>query len=139
MYVRSRLWLTILSLFLTLWLISGFLPLSAVNQIIMTLVSVVAAGLVLWYQWRCLSSRRDIPENAGDDGLPPEYFQGHILLVAGNSDAWFESGQAYRETASGWYPVRHFYFFFSICWRVLKKEFSILNTDLMRLGYGEGR
>ncbi|MBC0531911.1 OmpA family protein, partial [Escherichia coli] len=103
MYVRSRLWLTILSLFLTLWLISGFLPLSAVNQIIMTLVSVVAAGLVLWYQWRCLSSRRDIPENAGDDGLPPEYFQGHILLVAGNSDAWFESGQAYRETASGWY------------------------------------
>ncbi|WP_105467409.1 OmpA family protein [Escherichia coli] len=103
MHVRSRLWLTILSLFLTLWLISGFLPLSAVNQIILTLVSVVAAGLVLWYQWRCLSSRRDIPEKAGDDGLPPEYFQGHVLLVAGNSDAWFESGQAYRETASGWY------------------------------------
>ncbi|EET1476337.1 OmpA family protein [Escherichia coli] len=103
MHVRSRLWLTILSLFLTLWLISGFLPLSAVNQIILTLVSVVAAGLVLWYQWRCLSSRRDIPENAGDDGLPPEYFQGHVLLVAGNSDAWFEPGQAYRETASGWY------------------------------------
>ncbi|EHP4120320.1 hypothetical protein KPB14_005157, partial [Escherichia coli] len=50
MHVRSRLWLTILSLFLTLWLISGFLPLSAVNQIILTLVSVVAAGLVLWYQ-----------------------------------------------------------------------------------------
>ncbi|HIB7388888.1 TPA: OmpA family protein, partial [Escherichia coli] len=103
MHVRSRLWLTILSLFLTLWLISGFLPLSAVNQIILTLVSVVVAGLVLWYQWRCLSSRRDIPENAGDDGLPPEYFQGHVLLVAGNSDAWFEPGQAYRETASGWY------------------------------------
>ena len=103
MHVRSRLWLTILSLFLTLWLISGFLPLSAVNQIILTLVSVVAAGLVLWYQWRCLSSRRDIPEKAGDDGLPPEYFQGHVLLVAGNSDAWFEPGQAYRETASGWY------------------------------------
>ncbi|EQA2439313.1 OmpA family protein [Escherichia coli] len=95
--------MTILSLFLTLWLISGFLPLSAVNQIILTLVSVVVAGLVLWYQWRCLSSRRDIPENAGDDGLPPEYFQGHVLLVAGNSDAWFEPGQAYRETASGWY------------------------------------
>ncbi|HFO4151914.1 TPA: OmpA family protein, partial [Escherichia coli] len=56
MHVRSRLWLTILSLFLTLWLISGFLPLSAVNQIILTLVSVVVAGLVLWYQWRCLSS-----------------------------------------------------------------------------------
>ncbi|HBA6800952.1 TPA: OmpA family protein [Escherichia coli] len=103
MHVRSRLWLTILSLFLTLWLISGFLPLSVVNQIILTLVSVVAAGLVLWYQWRCLSSRRDIPEKAGDDGLPPEYFQGHVLLVAGNSDAWFESGQAYRETALGWY------------------------------------
>ncbi|ENU3103785.1 OmpA family protein [Escherichia coli] len=103
MHVRSRLWLTILSLFLTLWLISGFLPLSVVNQIILTLVSVVAAGLVLWYQWYCLSSRRDAPEKAGDDGLPPEYFQGHVLLVAGNSDAWFESGQAYRETASGWY------------------------------------
>ncbi|WP_097501254.1 OmpA family protein [Escherichia coli] len=103
MHVRSRLWLTILSLFLTLWLISGFLPLSAVNQIILTLVSVVAAGLVLWYQWRCLPSRRGAPENAGDDCLPPEYFQGHVLLVAGNSDAWFESGQAYRETASGWY------------------------------------
>ena len=103
MHVRSRLWLTILSLFLTLWLISGFLPLSAVNQIILTLVSVVAAGLVLWYQWYCLSSRRGAPEKAGDDGLPPEYFQGHVLLVAGNSDAWFESGQAYRETASGWY------------------------------------
>ncbi|KEM54057.1 putative membrane protein, partial [Escherichia coli 6-319-05_S4_C3] len=52
MHVRSRLWLTILSLFLTLWLISGFLPLSAVNQIILTLVSVVVAGLVLWHQWR---------------------------------------------------------------------------------------
>ncbi|HAN6556979.1 TPA: OmpA family protein, partial [Escherichia coli] len=103
MHVRSRLWLTILSLFLTLWLISGFLPLSAVNQIILTLVSVVAAGLVLWYQWYCLSSRRGAPEKAGDDGLPPEYFQGHVLLVTGNSDAWFESGQAYRETASGWY------------------------------------
>ncbi|HAW3334955.1 TPA: OmpA family protein [Escherichia coli] len=103
MHVRSRLWLTILSLFLTLWLISGFLPLSVVNQIILPLVSVVAAGLVLWYQWRCLPSRRGAPENAGDDGLPPEYFQGHVLLVAGNSDAWFESGQAYRETASGWY------------------------------------
>ncbi|EEH0842489.1 OmpA family protein [Salmonella enterica subsp. enterica] len=103
MHVRSRFCLTVLSLCLTLWLILGFWPLSAVNQIILTLVSVVAAGLVLWYQWRCLSSRRDIPETAGDDGLPPEYFQGHVLLVAGNSDAWFESGQAYRETASGWY------------------------------------
>lgn len=81
MHVRSRLWLTILSLFLTLWLISGFLPLSAVNQIILTLVSVVAAGLVLWYQWRCLSSRRDIPEKAGDDGLPPEYFQDMCCLL----------------------------------------------------------
>lgn len=45
MHVRSRLWLTILSLFLTLWLISGFLPLSAVNQIILTLVSVVVPVL----------------------------------------------------------------------------------------------
>lgn len=43
---------------------------------------------MLWYQWRCLPSRRDIPENVGDDGLPPEYFQGHVLLVAGNPDAW---------------------------------------------------
>ncbi len=103
MHVRSRFWLTILSLFLTLWLISGFLPLSAVNQIILTLVSVVAAGLVLWYQWRCLSSRHDAPDNAGDESLPPECFQGHVLLVAGNADAWFEPGQAYRETASGWY------------------------------------
>ncbi|HAX2332353.1 TPA: OmpA family protein, partial [Escherichia coli] len=103
MHVRSRFWLTILSLFLALWLIWGSLPLSAVNQIIQSLVSVVVAGLVLWYQWRCLPSRHDAPDNAGDESLPPECFQGHVLLVAGNADAWFEPGQAYRETASGWY------------------------------------
>ncbi|CRG52298.1 OmpA family protein [Yersinia wautersii] len=103
MHMRSRFCLTVLSLFLTLWLILGFWPLSAVNQGILTLVSVVVAGIVLWYQWRCLPSRRDVPDNISDGYLPPEYFQGHVLLVTGSSDVWFEPGQVYRETPSGWY------------------------------------
>ncbi|HEL8024408.1 TPA: OmpA family protein [Escherichia coli] len=103
MHVRSCFWLIILSLFLTLWLILGFWPLSAVNQGILALVSVVVAGLVLWYQWRCLLSRCGARDNAGDGCLPPEDYQGHVLFVTGNADAWFGPGQGYRETSSGWY------------------------------------
>ncbi|EOX8380424.1 OmpA family protein [Salmonella enterica] len=103
MHVRSRFCLTVLSLCLTLWLILGFWPLSAVNQGILTLVAVVVAGFVLWYQRCCLHSRCKVQDSVSDGDLPPEHFQGHVLFVSGDSGAWFGPGQVFRETPLGWY------------------------------------
>lgn len=103
MHERSRLLLTILALLLILWLVLGFWPLSATNRWVLSLLAVFTAGVVLWRQWHHLQSRQDALGHYSADILPPEDFQGSVLLVAGNSSAWFERTQVFRETQSGWY------------------------------------
>ncbi|MGV3345176.1 OmpA family protein [Enterobacteriaceae bacterium LUAb1] len=103
MHERSRLLLTVMALLLTLWLILGFWPLSVTHQWVFSLLALAAVGIVLWRQWQSLQSRHDALSHCRADCLPPEDFQGSVVFVAGDSAAWFEPEQAFRETASGWY------------------------------------
>ncbi|ECU9384879.1 OmpA family protein [Salmonella enterica subsp. enterica serovar Newport] len=103
MYERSRLLLVMPALLLTLWLVFGFWPLSGMNQLVLSLLAVMVAGVVLWRQWLHLQSCRDVPGSFRDEHLPPEDYQGGVLFVVGEAAAWFEHDQVFRETASGWY------------------------------------
>lgn len=108
MHERSRLLLTLLALFLSLWLILGFWPLSVTTRWILCLVIVTAAGLVLWRQWHLRQSRRDALSRFSADHLPPEDYQGSVLFIIGDATAWSESSQPFRETPSGWWlPVEN--------------------------------
>lgn len=102
MHERSRLLLTLLALFLSLWLILGFWPLSVTTRWILCLLVVTTAGLVLWRQWHQRQSRRDDLSRFSADHLPPEDYQGSVLFIIGDATAWSESGQPFRETPSGW-------------------------------------
>lgn len=103
MHQRSRLLLTVLALLLSLWLILGFWPLSVTNRWLLCLLSVTTAGIVLWRQWHQQRSGFSALSHFSDEHLPPENFQGSVLLVTGNAAAWFEPGHIFRETQSGWY------------------------------------
>lgn len=103
MHERSRLLLAVLALFLSLWLILGFWPLSVTNRWLLSLLSVTVAGIVLWRQWHHRQSGFSALSQFSAEHLPPEDFQGSVLLVTGNAAAWFESGHIFRESQSGWY------------------------------------
>ncbi len=103
MHERSCLLLTVLALFLSLWLILGFWQLSVTNRWLLSLLSVTTAGIVLWRQWHHRQSGFSALSQFGAEHLPPENFQGSVLLVTGNAAAWFESGHIFRESQSGWY------------------------------------
>jgi hypothetical protein len=38
-----------------------------------------------------------------DENLPPEDFQGAVILVCGDNTPLFVSGSRHRETRQGWY------------------------------------
>ncbi|WP_343645678.1 OmpA family protein [Enterobacter sp.] len=99
----SRAVLTVLAAVLALWLVLGFWPLSAGSQFALCLcISLICAG-VLWSQWkrrqRVFAASLGLEENS----LPPEAFQGAVVLVCGDTSSLFSQGAAHRETRQGWY------------------------------------
>ncbi|MFK3662729.1 OmpA family protein [Scandinavium sp. NPDC088450] len=95
--------LTVLGTLLSLWLVLGFWPLSVTSRVVLCLLILLVSGVLLWRQWRATKSRTDAVREAVDDNLPPEDFQGSVILVCGDNTALFPPQTRHRETRQGWY------------------------------------
>jgi hypothetical protein len=95
---NARRLLTLLTVILALWLVLGFWPLSIGNQVIFSLCILLAGGAALWRQ-----RRRAVSRQRSEIVLPPEDFQGAVVLVCGDTDGLFPGRSAHGETRHGWY------------------------------------
>ena len=95
--------LTALGALLALWLVLGFWPLSVTSRVVLSLLILLVAGVLLWRQWRVTKMRRKAVREVTDDNLPPEDFQGAVILVCGDNTALFPPSTRHRETRQGWY------------------------------------
>ena len=76
-----RILLTILTGLLALWLILEFWPLSVSSRVVLCLLVILVCGIVLYRQWVVPPRQQDIACNITDESLPPEDFQGRIILA----------------------------------------------------------
>lgn len=88
---------------LALWLILGFWPLSTGSRVALSLLVVLVSGVMFWRQRRASQARATAVREIVDENLPPEDFQGAVILVCGDSAPLFVSGSRHRETRQGWY------------------------------------
>ncbi|MDO2450402.1 OmpA family protein [Enterobacter vonholyi] len=95
--------LTALGAVLALWLILGFWPLSLGSRVALSLLVVLVSGMMLWRQRRASQARATAVREIVDENLPPEDFQGAVILVCGDNCPLFVSGSRNRETRQGWY------------------------------------
>ncbi|CAM8296138.1 MULTISPECIES: OmpA family protein [Enterobacter] len=95
--------LTVLGAVLALWLILGFWPLSSGSRVALSLLVVLVSGVMLWRQRRASQARATAVREIVDENLPPEDFQGAVILVCGDNSPLFVSGSCHRETRQGWY------------------------------------
>lgn len=98
-----RILLAALAGLLALWLILGFWPFSVGSRVALSVLVLLVCGAVLWRQWVVSRARHDAVRDITDDSLPPEDFQGAVILACGDSAALFGSGSRYCETRQGWY------------------------------------
>lgn len=103
MRVAYRSLLTALGAVLALWLILGFWPLSVGGRVALSLLVILVCGTMLWRQLRASQLRAQALMEIVDESLPPEDFQGAVILVCGDNAPLFVSGSRYRETRQGWY------------------------------------
>ena len=100
----TRQMLTALALILSLWIILGFWPLGSGSRIFLSAVSLLLAGCVSGYFWR---QHQPAQDGIRERILPPEDFEGAVVLVCGDSCALFAPDRDSQETRQGWYiPVR---------------------------------
>ncbi len=96
--------LVLLALTLALWLVWGFWPLGLGSRLFLSMVALALAGCVGWRYW---CQMQTTAESVVDIALPPEDFEGALVLVCGDSDMLFSANETFRETRQGWYlPVR---------------------------------
>jgi len=95
--------LTALGAVLALWLILGFWPLSTGSRVALSLLAVLVSGVMFWRQHRTSQARATAVREIVDENLPPEDFQGAVILVCGDNAPLFASGTRHRETRLGWY------------------------------------
>ncbi|MDO2454159.1 OmpA family protein [Enterobacter asburiae] len=95
--------LTALGAVLALWLILGFWALSTGSRVVLSLLVVVVSGLMLWRQRQASQARATAVREIVDENLPPEDFQGAVILACGDNAPLFASGFDHRETRQGWY------------------------------------
>ncbi|MDF2915261.1 MAG: hypothetical protein K0R96_3382, partial [Pantoea agglomerans] len=95
--------LTALGAVLALWLILGFWPLSTGSRVALSLLVVLVSGVMFWRQRRASGARATAVREIVDENLPPEDFQGAVILVCGDNTPLFVSGFRHRETRQGWY------------------------------------
>lgn len=98
-----RILLTILTGLLGLWLILVFWPLTVGSRVAFCLLIIIACGLVLWRDWRVSQRHLGIAHVLTDISLPPESFQGAVILACGDTTTLFGTEAGYRETRQGWY------------------------------------
>lgn len=95
--------LTVLGAVLALWLILGFWPLSTGSRVALSLLVALVSGGMFWCQRRASQARATAVREIVDENLPPEDFQGAVILVCGDNSPLFVSGSCHRETRQGWY------------------------------------
>jgi len=95
--------LTALGAVLALWLILGFWPLSTGSRVALSLLVILVSGVMFWRQRRASQARATAVREIVDENLPPEDFQGAVILVCGDNAPLFVSGSRHRETRQGWY------------------------------------
>ena len=95
--------LTALGAVLALWLILGFWPLSTGSRLALSLLVVLVSGVMFWRQSWASQARAAAAREIVDENLPPEDFQGAVILVCGDNAPLFVSGSHHRETRQGWY------------------------------------
>lgn len=95
--------LTALGTVLALWLILGFWPLSTSSRVVLSLLVVLVSGVMFWCQRRASLARATAVREIVDENLPPEDFQGAVILVCGDNASLFATGSRYRENRQGWY------------------------------------
>ena len=96
----SRTVLTLLAAVLALWLVLGFWPLSTVSRSVLSVCILLVCGAALWHRWW---RRQFVSIPVTEHSLPPEDFQGAVVLVCGDTAPLFSPDTAYRETRQGWY------------------------------------
>ncbi|KAA0529808.1 cell envelope biogenesis protein OmpA [Enterobacter kobei] len=69
----------------------------------LSLLIVLVSGVMLWRQRRASQARATAVREIVDENLPPEDFQGAVILVCGDNSPLFVSGSHNRETRQGWY------------------------------------
>ncbi|MGR7122711.1 OmpA family protein [Klebsiella aerogenes] len=95
--------LTGLAAVLSLWLILGFWPLSTGSRVALSLLVILISAALFWRLSRRSQVRTAAVSEIRDDNLPPEDFQGAVILVCGDNTPLFVSGTRRRETRQGWY------------------------------------
>ena len=95
--------LTALGAVLALWLILGFWPLSTGSRVALSLLVGLVSGMMFWRQRRAAQARATAVRKIVDENLPPEDFQGAVILVCGDNAPLFVSCSRHRETRQGWY------------------------------------
>ncbi|WP_083615989.1 OmpA family protein [Pantoea sp. 1.19] len=88
---------------LALWLILSFWPLSVGSRVALSLLVMLLGGAMIWRQHRASQVRAIAIRERGDAILPPEDFQGAVILVCGDNAPLFASGSRHRETRQDWY------------------------------------
>jgi len=99
----TRGFLTILTTILALWLVLGFWPGSAATRFVLSFCILLICGAVLWRQRRLFRNRQSASGRIEENSLPPEDFQGAVVLVCGDTAQLFSADMAHRETRQGWY------------------------------------
>lgn len=95
--------LTALGVVLALWLILGFWPLSTGSRVALSLLVVLVSVVMFWCQRQASQARTTAVQEIVGEDLPPEDFQGAVILVGGDNAPLFVSGSRHRETRQGWY------------------------------------
>lgn len=84
--------LTALGAVLALWLILGFWPLSTGSRVALSLLVVLVSGVMFWRQHQASQIRVTAVRGIMDENLPPEDFQGAVILACGDNVLLFMSG-----------------------------------------------
>ncbi|EOL8967124.1 hypothetical protein ACM92D_003157 [Cronobacter dublinensis] len=95
--------LTMLAAVLALWLVLGFWPVSAGSRVALAVCILLMCAAVLWRQRRGYLRRQALSTSKTQEGLPPEDFQGPVVLVCGDTASLFTPDARWRETRQGWY------------------------------------
>ncbi|WP_105604396.1 OmpA family protein [Cronobacter sakazakii] len=100
---RNRPLFCLFATVLALWLVLGFWPFSALNKLLLSVGILLTGGAALWYLRRYSLRRQASCAQVAAALLPPENFQGALVLVGGDTGALFPAGGDYRESRQGWY------------------------------------
>ncbi|CRL61180.1 OmpA family protein [Proteus penneri] len=99
---RIKQCITLFSASLLLWLLWGFWSFGKeISYFLTTFICIVTLSLCVWF----FRQQKSTPylKNALTNLLPPDNYQGAVIIVCGQSQMLFHENQTYRETAKGWY------------------------------------